>query len=361
MPTANRRAFVPRAIEQFLQQDYANRELVIVDDGKDAIAELVPRDERVHYHRLDRRTVLGKKRNLAVEASLGEVLVNWDDDDWFAPWRISYQVEALVQARADVCGLDRLWFYDSTNARAFRYVFPPGSRRWVAGGTACFTRAFWSKHRFPEIAVGEDTRFVWSDPSAKILPLGNSDFYVASIHPANTSRKQVGDRRYQPVPVDEVRRLMSGAPAPSGAAAESAPASSPESPAAVPDDPPAAKPAASSLRVRLGIVVRDRPDFARASVDALRAGNVAADIVLLTNGVSAKTRASLPTAGVTEVVECPQARGAQDRFGGSLHQSLLERAGRVPGRGRGGCGPRAHGSLGDRAFRRRAGDARPPP
>ena len=42
MPTYNRRPFVPKAIEYFLRQDYPNRELIILDDGDDRVADLVP-------------------------------------------------------------------------------------------------------------------------------------------------------------------------------------------------------------------------------------------------------------------------------------------------------------------------------
>ena len=41
MPTADRRRFVPQAIGYFLAQDYPNRELVIVDDGKESVEDLV--------------------------------------------------------------------------------------------------------------------------------------------------------------------------------------------------------------------------------------------------------------------------------------------------------------------------------
>ena len=44
MPTCNRRSFVPRAIRQFLAQDYVRKELLILDDGSDPIAELVRRE-----------------------------------------------------------------------------------------------------------------------------------------------------------------------------------------------------------------------------------------------------------------------------------------------------------------------------
>ena len=46
MPTYNRRHFVPRAIRSFLRQDFPHKELVIVDDGAEAVGDLVPVDPR---------------------------------------------------------------------------------------------------------------------------------------------------------------------------------------------------------------------------------------------------------------------------------------------------------------------------
>lgn len=49
MPTADRRAFVPQAIRAFLRQEYEPCELLILDDGADAIGDLIPDDERIRY------------------------------------------------------------------------------------------------------------------------------------------------------------------------------------------------------------------------------------------------------------------------------------------------------------------------
>lgn len=43
MPTYNRRAFVPQAVDYFLRQDYPSRELIVVDDGTDPVEDLIPR------------------------------------------------------------------------------------------------------------------------------------------------------------------------------------------------------------------------------------------------------------------------------------------------------------------------------
>src|ERR1051325_9116597 len=95
MPTHNRRACVPRAIRCFLQQDYVPCELVILDDGTDPVADLVPADPRIRYRRVEAFASLGTKRNRCVEESRGELIAHWDDDDWHAPHRLQSQVQTL--------------------------------------------------------------------------------------------------------------------------------------------------------------------------------------------------------------------------------------------------------------------------
>src|SRR5262245_16853127 len=93
LPTHNRRTFVVPAIKYFLRQDYQSKELIIIDEGATPIGDLTTIDNHIHYIRLDERIPLGAKRNLACRESRGEIIVHWDDDDWMAPWRLSYQVK----------------------------------------------------------------------------------------------------------------------------------------------------------------------------------------------------------------------------------------------------------------------------
>src|SRR5262249_22793780 len=107
MPTADRRLFVSQAIRYFLRQDYPRCELIVVDDGVDAVADAMPPDPRIRYVRLDGKHTVGAKRNLACTEARGEIIVHWDDDDWMAHWRLSYQVANLLQEQADICGLEQ--------------------------------------------------------------------------------------------------------------------------------------------------------------------------------------------------------------------------------------------------------------
>jgi glycosyltransferase involved in cell wall biosynthesis len=189
MPTHDRRTFVPRAIDCFLHQDYPNRELVIVDDGHDRVADLVPADPRIRYLPLDQRLTIGAKRNLAIEHASGTLIAHWDDDDWHAPRRLSYQVDALMREQGDICGIQRMLFYEQTTGQFWLYEYPATERHWLIGGSLVYTRPFWAQAPFPPIQVGEDTRFLLNHPLQRAVVLADHTFYVATIHPANTSAK----------------------------------------------------------------------------------------------------------------------------------------------------------------------------
>ena len=208
MPTYNRRHFVPRAIRSFLRQDFPHKELVIVDDGAEAVGDLVPVDPRVRYVRLERRATVGAKRNLACEQAAGPLIAHWDDDDWHAPRRLRCQVEALLHAGADLCGLRTLLFYDASHGRAWRYDYPDGHRPWLSGSSLLYTRNYWMAHRFPEIDVGEDSQFVWSADPRRLAALDDFTIHVGIIHGQNVAPKQTDGAWWRPHPVEEVRQIL---------------------------------------------------------------------------------------------------------------------------------------------------------
>ncbi len=208
MPTANRRRFVPSAIELFLAQDYDDKELVIIDDGADSVADIIPHHPQIRYHReASGSQSLGGKRNLACDLSRGDVILHWDDDDWYAPWRISYQAECLIREDLDLCGLDRPLFVDALAGEAWEYTLMGAAAGWLCGATLGYRKSFWRDHRFPEIRIGEDTRFVRSARGARIGALPDNRCFLARIHAANTATKRPRGR-WPARPMDTVRSLV---------------------------------------------------------------------------------------------------------------------------------------------------------
>jgi glycosyltransferase involved in cell wall biosynthesis len=155
MPTYNRQKYVPIAIRCFTQQTYPNVELIIVDDGDQQMA--LPADGRIQYIRLDTKTPTGTKRNIGAAAAFGEIVANWDDDDWSSPHRIEEQVERLARSGKAVTGYNATISYDEATGLFYRN---PGGPPYLASGTSqCYLRSWWKEHPFPDVSYGEDSVF----------------------------------------------------------------------------------------------------------------------------------------------------------------------------------------------------------
>jgi len=208
MPTYNRRAFVPHAIRYFLRQDYPEKELIIIDDGTDNIADLVPDDPSIRYYSLGSKITLGAKLNLACEYARGSVIVNWDDDDWYASGRLTYQVHALEGTGMNVCGINRLLYFDVVRKQAFQYIYPPDQRVWLLGSSLCYKKELWQRQKFVENDVGMDGLFVWATPSKEVKVLEDHTFSVHMIHASNVSPKRTDSGWWHPYPVEDISRIV---------------------------------------------------------------------------------------------------------------------------------------------------------
>jgi glycosyltransferase involved in cell wall biosynthesis len=208
MPTRNRRPWVAQAIAYFARQDYPDRELLVLDDGEDRVADLIPDDPRIRYVALDGPLILGEKRNCACELARGEIIAHWDDDDWQSPTRLSYQVRELERHGADLCGPGRAIFFDPAAARAWQYEYPQAQRPWIAGNAMCYRRQLWAENPFAPMRVGEDTQFIWNPRVGRPLVLDEHRFFAALVHPDNTSRKLTNGCYWRPHPLEDVRALL---------------------------------------------------------------------------------------------------------------------------------------------------------
>jgi hypothetical protein len=199
MPTRNRRGFVSLAIQCFLNQDYPDRELIIVDDGAESVKDLLPDDPRIQYCRLLSPRSIGTKRNVATELAKGEFFICWDDDDWYAPDRISRQVAPLLARGCHVTALDSAYILDLPK-RQFLKKDRSRARtlfNWGASwGTLAWTREWWDKGiRFPDSSAGEDVALkeMLVRSGARVTPMREDDLHLYVRHGANTWRFSAED------------------------------------------------------------------------------------------------------------------------------------------------------------------------
>ncbi|HYV03005.1 MAG TPA: glycosyltransferase, partial [Blastocatellia bacterium] len=160
MVTRDRADFVLQSIRYFERQDYPSRELIIIDDGRQSLEGVLPNDSRIRYVRLGQKQSIGAKRNLGSEIAHGSIVAHWDDDDWYAPHRLSTQAAPLISGEADITGLKGEVFFDLPRWEFWRCT-PELHRRLfvedVHGGTLVYRREVWERlARYPDCSLAED-------------------------------------------------------------------------------------------------------------------------------------------------------------------------------------------------------------
>ncbi|SEB22396.1 Glycosyl transferase family 2 [Pedobacter hartonius] len=186
MPTANRPNFVISAIDNFIKQNYSNKELVIIDDGKESVENLIPNDQQIKYFFSKSLGTIGSKRNIACDKAKGEFIIHWDDDDWYAPDWIVREVEALLNSGADICGIDQVQFFSPSQNEYWMTKNRNSKHPWLTGATLIYRKSFWNMHNFNDLQSGEDDDFV-RNSRAKIFAHSYFQGFIATLHDNNTS------------------------------------------------------------------------------------------------------------------------------------------------------------------------------
>lgn len=188
MPTTVRRAsWIPLTLRCWQAQTYDERELIVV--GPAPVAALLPTDDRIRFIKADGLR-LGAKRNLGLAHARGTYVAHWDDDDWYAPWRLQEQIGVLRAAGAALSGMRTLPFFDLRTGDFWQYTYSnelPGA----VGASLLYTHDLWRRHHFEDIDSGEDV--LWCNAHRERPAMPARTFLIASTHTENTS-----PRRYVP-------------------------------------------------------------------------------------------------------------------------------------------------------------------
>ncbi|MDZ7773416.1 MAG: glycosyltransferase family 2 protein [Balneolaceae bacterium] len=206
--TADRRALLRRSIRSWSRQTYSNRELVVVDNGKDTVEDLLedlPGDQ-VQYERIDPDgdLVLGDLRNISLDQATGDFLMCWDDDDWFHPDRISVQLESLGEEYDACCLLGNLFHINTPQLtdHPYRGYLPDGSPSSIIHRRD-------PEIRYPSLPRQEDTVYLnkWRERRYRKLPLSYSYLFVRCFHGDNVSGRKHFLRRLRNSPMGWIRYM----------------------------------------------------------------------------------------------------------------------------------------------------------
>jgi len=203
MVTRNRRSLAERAVHCFAQQTWHRRELVIVDDGDEDYAPMLARyieaGAVIRYHRIESNpeVLLGGLRNLSLDLAEGELCIQWDDDEWYAPDRIERQASVIGDGAAVALRWTLMSVHSPTRGRlAFR-----SDAGIATPGTVLHRR---DAARYPNLRRGEDSAFLRDLRCGGLTVLGAeaSHLFVRCFHGDNTWNEHHFVRRLRRRPVD---------------------------------------------------------------------------------------------------------------------------------------------------------------
>lgn len=173
---STRQPLANAAVRCFSRQTFADSELVIINDGVPLFSGIPsPRVREVRISRSDSVT-LGDLRNIGLAEARGELVIQWDDDDWHHPRRIEIQVQAWNRGAAVL--LRRQYRYNLLTGAAIIYDLPSGIH-----GTILHERQVSAK--YPSLRKEEDTLFLKQFKERVVVDTTPS-LYIRLYHGANT-------------------------------------------------------------------------------------------------------------------------------------------------------------------------------
>lgn len=206
--TYGREPLLPLVLEAFDAQTYpANaRRLAVLDDSPAPcawLAELACRRDDVRYLHLPGRLTVGAKRNRILELLDGELVSQWDDDDYYAPGYLDFVAGQL--ADADFVKLDRWFVHDLVRGTLSRWdtrqapaALPPeAAPGWIErnrlgyGFCHSYRRTVLEAVQSPDTSVGDDYAFARAVVDAgyrvRLLP-DQQGLALHLLHRGNLSR-----------------------------------------------------------------------------------------------------------------------------------------------------------------------------
>jgi glycosyltransferase involved in cell wall biosynthesis len=188
-PTYNRRFFIPQFLKIVRNQVYNGPiEILVADDGTDPIYDLIKNDSAFRYIRFDEKKPLGYKRNLLASQAKGEILIHFDDDDYYPPSRVSHAVESLMKSEKLIAGSSLCHIYDTSLKKIF--VSGPFGQNHATAGTFAYKKEYIKNNKFNDEAIAQEEPSFTGNFSNNLIQLDALKTILIIKHAKNTWDKQ---------------------------------------------------------------------------------------------------------------------------------------------------------------------------
>ena len=196
-PTYNRRKFIPTAIACFKAQEYPQdrMEWIVLDDGTDKVKDLFDSSglKNVRYVAVPEgeKLPIGAKRNRLNELAKGEIVVCWDDDDYYPPDRVKKAVNLLRSVpgrRVPVVGCTLLHLYFSDRDQI--WSIGPYGQNHCTNGTMAYWHSYSKDHKYDETVDKAEEKSFMNDWKTPVLQLTPEETMLVLCHAHNTFDKR---------------------------------------------------------------------------------------------------------------------------------------------------------------------------
>ncbi|GGA34301.1 glycosyltransferase [Paenibacillus physcomitrellae] len=216
----NQPGFFMNILNNYLNQRYKRKELIIILN-KDNLSIKEWRKKTAAYpnvtvYQVPEEVSLGQCLNCGICRAKYPVITKFDHDDYYSPYYLKEQIQALQRTKSPVLGKHACLVYLSASNKLI--VRSPHEKnkyvKFVQGGTILFRRNVLKHVRFSDLSLGEDVKFL-QDCTRKGYPIYATtpyNYVYIRRKDKSTHTWRVGDHRFlkgsQPVAVTKhFRRL----------------------------------------------------------------------------------------------------------------------------------------------------------
>lgn len=158
---SNRPEYHANLYEQFRKQNYPCELWVLADEPSQVLGACAYHDKRIHLFCANTPMTIGEKRNALIELSNSDIIVHFDDDDWYSPDYVSCMIQAMNRTNADLVKLGTWNWHDRLSGECG--MFDGGvtdTTKWGYGFSYVYKRNAALCFPFSNISLREDIDFV---------------------------------------------------------------------------------------------------------------------------------------------------------------------------------------------------------
>lgn len=188
-PTYNRRRFLPNLIHQFMNQTYPqmHMELVILDDSTESNNDIIPQRTNIKYHYKSEKMILGYKRNYLNTLTSGDIIVCFDDDDFYSPERVAHAVHTLTNSKCLIAASSIIHIYYKQLDAIMK--FGPYAPNHGTNGTMAYKKEYLRNHGYLDDKEKAEEAHFTNNFSEPLVQLNPHKVMICLAHAQNTVSK----------------------------------------------------------------------------------------------------------------------------------------------------------------------------